>query len=350
MHLRFALCGYIACSLLAASNVIAHHSFSPHFDASKKVTISGVVKEYEAKNPHSYLHISAIDENGKPQEYVCESHGVTQLSRIGITPQLFKTGTKMRVTGSASRHSPYMCFFEIIELPDGRTFNVNGPGGSQQTPIQTALPARKDIFGTWLLSRNRSAIDSPNTLQLLTPAGEKAVSAYDPFKDDPTFRCDPVAIIRVWQAPSTPLEIMRDGADVVLHHEWMDVRRVVHMNMKSHPIDGARSSLGHSIGHWDGNTLVIETGNYSAGVLEQYVQQRGQPQKAVLHSKSLMTVERIHLDAASQRLVVEVDITDPEFFKQTLPRATTEYSPSDLKIKPFKCTPEDSYGSIRKPK
>ena len=67
------------------------------------------------------------------------------------------------------------------------------------------------------------------------------------FKDDPVFKCDPVAIARVWQAPSTPLEIVRNGPDVVLHAEWMDVRRVIHMNMKTHPKDGARSSLGHSI-------------------------------------------------------------------------------------------------------
>ena len=38
--------------------------------------ISGTVIEYEARNPHSYLHIAAVDENGKTQEYVCESHGV----------------------------------------------------------------------------------------------------------------------------------------------------------------------------------------------------------------------------------------------------------------------------------
>ena len=79
---------------------------------SKKVNISGTVKEYEARNPHSYLHINAVDENGRTREYVCESHGVTQLTRIGITPQLLKAGTKLRVTGSLSRHSPYMCFFE----------------------------------------------------------------------------------------------------------------------------------------------------------------------------------------------------------------------------------------------
>ena len=118
------------CIVLSAAVSAAHHSFAPHFDASKKVDISGTVKQYEARNPHSYLHINAVDENGRTREYVCESHGFTQLSRIGITPQLFKAGDKVRVTGSLSRHSPYMCFFETIELADGRRLNVNGPGGS----------------------------------------------------------------------------------------------------------------------------------------------------------------------------------------------------------------------------
>jgi hypothetical protein len=338
--------------MLAASNATAHHSFAPHFDSSRKVNISGTVTAYEAKNPHSYLHIDAVDENGRTREYLCESHGVTQLTRLGITPQLFKAGTKLTVTGPISRHSPYMCFFEVIELPDGRTLNVNGPGGSQQTPLQVKLPPRTDVFGTWLLapSRNRSAggQQPPKPpMQLLTPAGEKAVASYDPFKDDPVFRCDPVAVQRVWQAPSTPLEIVRDGANVVLHHEWMDVRRVIHMNMKTHPKDGARSSLGHSIGHWEGDTLVIETASYSAGVLEQYVEQRGQPTKGLLNSAALTTIERLHVDSARQRLVVEVDVTDPEFFKQPLAPEVMEYSPSDLKLAPFKCAREGLTGTIR---
>jgi hypothetical protein len=351
---RNAICGStasIVLLMLAASNATAHHSFAPHFDRSKKADISGTVTEYEARNPHSYLHVNAVDENGRTREYVCESHGFTQLSRIGITPQLLKAGTKLRITGSLSRHSPYMCFFETLELADGRTFNVNGPGGSGLTPQQAKLPPRKDIFGTWLLAPtpSRSASGPPPTpmIQLLTPQGEKAVAAYDPFKDDPVFRCDPVAIRRVWQAPSTPLEIVRDGADIVLHHEWMDVRRVIHMNTKTHPKDGARGSLGHSIGHWEGDTLVIETGNYSAGVLNQYVEQQGQPTKGLLHSAALTTVERLHVDAARQRLVVEVDMTDPEFFKQPFPRGTSEYESSDLKIEPFKCSREGLTGTIR---
>ena len=64
----------------------AHHSFAPYFDIKKPVSISGKITQFEARNPHSYLHIAAVDENGRTQEYVCESHGFTQLKRNGITP------------------------------------------------------------------------------------------------------------------------------------------------------------------------------------------------------------------------------------------------------------------------
>lgn len=335
--------------LLIASTSFAHHSFAPHFDASKPVSISGTLTKFEAANPHSYVHIDAVDENGKTHEYVCESHGVTQLTRNGITPQLLKAGSKVTVTGSLSRHSPYMCFFDTVAVGDGKKLSVNGPTGPSR-PEGPALPPRKDIFGTWLLApiANRSTSGPQPMIKFLTPAGEKAVAGYDPFKDDPTFRCDPVAIRRVWGAPGTPLEIVRDGNDVVLHHEWMDVRRVIHMNMKDHPKDAKRSSLGHSIGRWDGDTLVIETANYSAGVLNQYVEQPGQPTKGLLHSAALTSVERVHLDASRQRLVVEVDLADPDFFTRPFDRSTSEYAPSALKIEPFNCSREGVTGTIKK--
>jgi hypothetical protein len=326
---------------------LGHHSFAPHFDASKPVSISGTVKEFEARNPHSYVHIDAIDENGRTREYVCESHGVTQLTRNGLSPAMLKAGTKIRVTGSLSRHSPYMCFFDSVEFDDGRKLSVNGPSGPRTPPV---LAKRSDIFGTWLLAPipNRSTSGPQPMIQLMTPAGEKAVAAYDPFKDDPTFRCDPVAIRRVWGAPGTPLEIVHDGNDIVLHHEWMDVRRVVHMNMKEHPKNGKRTSLGHSIGHMEGDTLVIETANYAPGVLNQYVEQAGQPTRGLLHSAALTSVERIHLDAARQRIVVEIDLADPDFFTQPFPRSTNEYAASDLKIEPFNCSHEGVTGTARR--
>lgn len=334
--------------LLLSGPALAHHSFAPHFDASKPVSISGKVTEFEARNPHSYLHIAAEDENGRTHEYICESNGFTQLSRNGLTPALLKAGTTVRVKGSMSRHSAYMCFFNSVEFDDGRVITVNGAAAAG---TGAPVPAKRtDIFGTWLLApiRNRNTAGPQPMMQFLTPAGEKAVAAYDPFKDDPTFRCDPVAIRRVWGAPATPLEVVKDGNDVVLHHEWMDVRRVIHMNVKEPPKNAKRTSLGYSIGHMDGDTLVIETSNYAAGVLNQYVETPGQPTKGLLHSAALTSVERLHLDAAGQRLVVEIDLSDPEYFKQAFARSTNEYAPSDLKIEPFNCSREGLTGTVKK--
>ncbi len=339
----------IVISVLCVATASAHHSFAPHFDASKPVSIDGTVTEYEARNPHSYVHIAAVDENGRTREYVCESHGVTQLTRNGINPGMFKTGTRVRVTGSLSRHSPYMCFFNTIAFADGRELSVNGPTGAAR-PAAPAVPVRSGIFGTWLLAPipNRSTSGPQPMIQFLTPAGQKAVAAYDPFKDDPTFRCDPVGIRRAWGAPGTPMAIAREGADVVIRHEWMDIRRVVHMNMKDHPRGGPRTSLGHSIGRLDGDTLVIETANYAPGVVNQYVEQPGRPTRGLLHSAALTSVERVRVDAARQRLVVEVDFVDSDFFTQPFPRVTYEYAPSDLTIEPFNCSPEGITGTLRK--
>jgi hypothetical protein len=46
--------------------------------------------------------------------------------------------------------------------------------------------------------------------------------------------------------------------------------------------------------------------------------------------------------------VLEVDMTDPEFFTQPFPRATNEYAPSSLTIEPFNCSPEGVTGTLRR--
>jgi hypothetical protein len=331
-----------------ASVASAHHSFAPHFDSKKPVSISGTITEFEARNPHSYLHVRAVDENGKSQEYICESHGFTQLSRNGITPAILKVGTRVRIEGSQSRNDPHRCFFTDVYFPDGRTLNVNGPRGAQ--PAAPAVAARRDITGTWLLAQRagRGTSDSQPMMDFLTPAGKAAVAKYNPFKDDPAFRCDPVAIRRVWGAPGTPLSITRQSDRVILRFEWMDVQRVVYLNQREHPKNGPRTSLGHSIGHFEGDTLVIETANYSAGVLNQYVEQAGQPTRGLLHSAALTSVERVRLDAATQQLVVEITLKDPEFFTRDFDPWTMEFRPSELKLERFNCSREGVDGTIKK--
>jgi hypothetical protein len=320
--------------------VFAHHSFAPHFDASKPVEITGPITQYEQRNPHAYLHVAAVDENGRTREYVCESHGVTQLSRNGITPAMLSVGTIVTLTGSQARNDPYMCFFNTVELSDGTVLDVNGTRAPRQADAAPIL--RDSLFGHWLLApANRSTSGPQPMIDFLTDAGERAVAAYDPFVDDPTFRCDPVAIRRVWFAPGTPLAIERDGDQILLRHEWMDVERIVHLDMAEHPSDGPRTSLGHSIGHFEGDTLVIETANYSEGVLRQYVETPGQPTRGMLHSDAMTSVERVRFDPETNRLQVSIQYDDPVFYTRDFDPASAEYLPTNLDIEPFDCRPEN---------
>ena len=325
----------------------AHHSFAPHFDRSKPVVIAGIVAEYEQRNPHAYLHVMAEDENGRSREYVCESHGVTQLARNGITPDMLTPGTAVTLTGAQARRDPYMCFFDTVEFTDGRVLDVNGRRGAGAAAGdgegRDVSPARSDIFGTWLrVPANRSTSGPRPMINFLTPAGEAATRQYDPFVDDPTFQCDPVAIRRVWFAPGTPLSISREDDDhIVIRHEWMDAQRIIHLDPDVHPSRGARTSLGHSIGRFEGDVLIIETSHFSAGVLRQYVEMPGEPTRGLLHSEDLRTLERLRFDAASQRLQMEIEHYDPTFYTRDFAPASAEYAPSGLQLQPFNCRPEN---------
>ena len=47
----------------------------------------------------------------------------------------------------------------------------------------------------------------------------------------------------------------------------MNLRRTVHMNTKTHPANVKPSRAGHSIGHWEGDVLVVDTANFLPGFL-----------------------------------------------------------------------------------
>jgi hypothetical protein len=336
MKLQVTLLGSM---LLLTGSAFAHHSFAPHFDADKPVSILGVVTEYEQRNPHAYVHIRAEDADGRMRDWECESHGVTQLTRNGISPDMFAVGSTIRITGSQHRRDPYMCFFDSVELADGRVLSVNGPRGAAAAAPQVAQ--RDSMFGIWMLTPTGRPTSGPQfMMDFMTGAARAEVVKYDPFRDDPTYRCEPVAIRRAWFAPGTPMAIRQQGDDIVIAHEWMDVERVIHMNEAAAPAGTPEAILGYSRGHREGATLVVETDHYNQGVLNQFVEVAGEPMRALLHSNELRTVERLTFDAASNRVKLSIEHYDPKFFTRDFPLAEAEYAASDLDIRPFGCIPE----------
>lgn len=329
----------LAAALLLVGTTQAHHSFAPHFDANKPVDLTGVVTEFEERNPHAYLHVRATDANGRTSEWRCESHGVTQLTRNGLTPEMLKPGTELRITGSAHRRAPNECFFDMVYYPDGRQISVNGPRGVQSAAPQVAQ--RDSIFGVWMLQPANRPTSGPQFMtDYVNDAAKAAMDKYDPFTMDPTYRCEPVAIRRGWFAPGTPMAIRQDGDNIIIQHEWMDIQRVVHMNEAAAPANTPETTLGYSRGHWEGDTLVIETDHYKPGVLNQFVDIPGKPTTALLNTNQLRTVERITFDKANNRVKLELEQSDPGYYTRDFPLSEAEFGPSDLEIKPFGCIPE----------
>jgi hypothetical protein len=117
--------------------------------------------------------------------------------------------------------------------------------------------------------------------------------------------------------------------------------RIVHLDQGSHPADGPRSSFGHSIGHFEGDTLVIDSVNYSAGVLSQYVEIPAEKIRGLLHSDALTWVERVRFYRESGRLGVMIELEDPRFYTRSFRPVGARYAPSDLSIEPFGCRPEN---------
>ena len=80
--------------------------------------------------------------------------------------------------------------------------------------------------------------------------------------------------------------------------------RTVHMNLTTHPAKIAPSRGGHSIGRWDGDTLVVDTVGFLPGSIAG----------TLPHSDKLHIVERFTLNQATLELTRGIVVEDPVYF------------------------------------
>jgi hypothetical protein len=110
---------------LFALPAFAHHSFSM-FDAEKTITLSGIVKEMEWANPHSWVYLMAQDESGKIVEYPLEMQGTGQSVRLGWKPDSVKAGDKVTVEMHPLRTGAHGGQLLSVVLPSGQKLGVTG--------------------------------------------------------------------------------------------------------------------------------------------------------------------------------------------------------------------------------
>jgi hypothetical protein len=96
-----AIAGLIAfCGSWAA---VAHHSFAVFFDATKTVAITGVVTDFQFKNPHGVIRLNAKNKSGAVEEWRFETNSPSILKRRGWAPDSLKKGETITVEGWPAR-------------------------------------------------------------------------------------------------------------------------------------------------------------------------------------------------------------------------------------------------------
>jgi hypothetical protein len=106
-----------------AAPAVAHHS-GAMFDNKKEVTLTGVVKEFQYTNPHSWLLVDVKGPDGKVTTWGFEAEGPSTLLRAGIRKSDFAPGTPVTITGHPMRDGrPAAAWVKAVRGSDKKEFN-----------------------------------------------------------------------------------------------------------------------------------------------------------------------------------------------------------------------------------
>lgn len=297
-----AVCAVLA--VLIAAPALGHHGVAPHYDDSRQVTLDGVVTEFQFINPHSFVYLRAAGPDGREAVWHCEMASRSVLARNGLTAEMFAPGTHVRITGSQARQNPTGCALREARFDDGSTLRSSTLFGATPATKAPAVVDVAEIDGVWAMKTFAVSLYEG----VLTQEGERLRAAFDPIKDDPSIYCEPSSPVRFWVNVNEPFEIRREGNTVVIDHQFMDSRRIVHLDHAAPPAGTARSPMGYSTGRFEGNALVIKTTHFTAGPLE--------PRRAVMHTADLELSERIETNPATRELDITWTILDPVVFRE----------------------------------
>jgi hypothetical protein len=135
-----------------------------------------------------------------------------------------------------------------------------------------------------------------------TPEG-LAIQAANSDATDPNFRCVPYGLVRAAVNP-LPIEIKNDGENLTIVYEEWNQSRTIFMGSREHPANLAPTRLGHSVGRYEGDALVIETKGIEANLYYDFQSGGG-------HSAEATVVERYVMADNPRRLELDMTVTDP---------------------------------------
>src|SRR5687768_4429801 len=345
----------------------AHHGAGT-FELNKTVSYPGArLTKVEFLNPHGWLYFETT-ENGKVLKHRCERRSAHVLRRSGWSPELFKSGEEVDITASPDRADVASCYLQTILFANGSRMdrygqyvkaggNVKEVRGQVNAVNLLNRPARRpsgepNITGDWApeqvvmrdprgvgggLQRLSTIGERPAETPLQARAGgaapaagrgaapgrgrgaggprmfngaeltERAIKEADAMTqaDNPRFKCETTSIIFDWTFDGPVNRITQNRNDIVIEYGQMNLKRTVYMNQKQHPANIKPTRAGHSIGRWEGDTLIVDTVGFLPGVLNGTTR----------HGEKLHVVERFTLDPKTWQLSRTWEAEDPDYLK-----------------------------------
>ena len=272
----------LACAVSAA---YAHHGAAP-FDGTREVTIEGVVTEFDYRNPHSYLHLQTIDQNGDTVDVVIETIG-SSLRPFGVTRDSLSPGDRVTAVVNPSHSEPETWGLgveatkedgTIVPLSVRRARQIGARSTGQATSLAGIWVPRGEGFLRAITAAREESIP-------LTESGEAAREAFS-IEQHSQARCVgvPPPLLMLYSSIDE-VEVLDDR--VLIHSDWMDAERVIYTDGREMPESQPASVNGYSLGAWQDGALVGTTtrftennSGYTSGVatgLSKRLEERFEP-------------------------------------------------------------------------
>jgi hypothetical protein len=241
-----------------AGPAAAHHSAAA-FDTRTEVKLTGRVTKYRFANPHVYLTLEVKKPDGRTVSTEIEAGAASVLNGLGFNKDSVKVGEVVTITGNPDRKNPdaFVLGMEMVKQ-DGTYVPLNI---SSRSVYKGRSEVATSIAGTWFPPRTEffavmgAAGKWPVTEATL--AARKSNDSRSTTQKD----CIPIGAPALMFYPvATTITVRKDR--VILEVDWMDTERTVWLDGRPHPPASQTFLHGHSIGRWEGNTLVVETTNF----------------------------------------------------------------------------------------
>lgn len=215
------------------------------------------------------------------------------------------------------------------------TFDVSGSMSAR------AADNHPDFTGVWKwyrVGRGRSFMRWPKDAPFNEEAKRKIAQYHalvDPIGEGPGGFCVGVGMPgNMISSGGYPMEIIQRPEQITIIYEaWTEIRRIYITDKPVDPNDLIPTRNGYSVGHWEGDTLVVTTTS-----LEEQVDQ------AAAHSEQAKVIERYKLgkdDQGQKILTAKMTMTDPGFYTGPVSMTKTWAAAPDERMLNYDCTEPD---------